>query len=90
MTLPPPQETAPGRCGAWGGACVILRLQLGAIFAFAAYKKLQGKPGPYSPSGPEDFANAIKGFKLGLPDILVRLTVGTMPWTERLDPRQSD
>jgi uncharacterized membrane protein YphA (DoxX/SURF4 family) len=70
------------RSSAWGGASVVLRLQLGAVFLFSSWMKLRPRQGDYSLSGPEDFLNAIKGFRLGLPEWLMRLTAGTVPWTE--------
>lgn len=65
-----------------GGASLILRLQLGAIFLFASWMKLHPKASAYQPSGPEDFIIAIQGFKLGLPAWLLRLTAASLPWVE--------
>lgn len=86
MTSGPAQpQGAPSSCdGILGGASLVLRLQLGAIFLFSSWMKLHPKRGDYAPSGPEDFFNAIKGFKLGLPDWLMRLTASSLPWVEAI------
>src|SRR5688572_7807323 len=67
---------------AWIILSVPTRLALGGIFAAAAWYKLRPSKGPMSPIGPHDFAFAIKAFKLGLPDAVVRFTAFAVPWTE--------
>lgn len=67
---------------AWTVLAVPTRLALGGIFLAAAYFKLRPPAGPMAPSGPQDFAFAIKAFKLGLPDAMVKFTAFTVPWME--------
>jgi uncharacterized membrane protein YphA (DoxX/SURF4 family) len=67
---------------AWTVLSVPTRLALGAIFLAAAWFKLRPAKGPLSPIGPQDFAFAIKAFKLGLPDALVKFSAFAVPWTE--------
>jgi uncharacterized membrane protein YphA (DoxX/SURF4 family) len=57
-----------------------LRLALGALFIFAGWVKI--RPPEATLGGPQDFAFAIKAFKLGLPDHLVQVATFATPWTE--------
>lgn len=55
---------------------MLCRFAVAALFLFAAYQKL------FAPdSGPQKFALAISSFKI-LPDHLVLLATGTIPWLE--------
>ncbi|MBC7834814.1 MAG: DoxX family membrane protein [Phycisphaerales bacterium] len=80
-----------GSCGAmsgaglvWGVVALALRLGVAAVFLTAAYMKLRPAPGPMAMSGPQDFSGAIKAFRLGLPDEMIRLTTSAVPWTEAI------
>ncbi len=69
----------------WSILVVPIRIGLGLVFGFAAYLKLRpAQPGVISMSGPQDFSNAIKAFKTGLPDGLVQFSVFAVPWTEAI------
>jgi len=69
---------------AWAIWAVPLRVGLGAIFLAAAWFKLRPPVNALALSGPQDFSNSIKAFKLGLPDFAVRLATSAVPWTEAL------
>lgn len=79
------QEMAPlgFRDGVMSGLSLLARWQLGAIFLWAAWAKLKWA-GERLEAGPQSFALAIKAFKLGLPDSLVKFTAFAMPWTEAI------
>ncbi len=51
---------------------------LAALFLWAAFNKLR------PPNGPVLFSDSIHAFKLGLPDVLIKLSVGVVPWVEVL------
>ncbi|HYE03749.1 MAG TPA: MauE/DoxX family redox-associated membrane protein [Phycisphaerales bacterium] len=74
----------PGRSGGavWPWVALVLRLALAAVFLLAAWMKLRPSPRALAPSGPSDFAGAIKAFRLGLPDWGIRLATSAVPWTE--------
>lgn len=57
---------------------LVTRLEVGlaAMFLWAAYNKLRG------PNGPQLFSDSVKAFKLHLPEALLRLTTGAVPWVE--------
>jgi putative oxidoreductase len=69
---------------AWVMLAVPLRLALGGIFLAAAWFKLRPPKNALAMSGPQDFSNAIKAFKLDLPDAMVRFTTSAVPWTEAI------
>lgn len=54
---------------------------LGAVFLWAAWKKIAplGSPNP-----PQVFASSITAYKLGFPDWLVTFSTFAVPWTELL------
>lgn len=66
----------------WVILAVPVRIALGAIFLAAAWFKLRPPRTVMALSGPQDFSGAIKAFKLGLPDSMVRLSTSAVPWTE--------
>lgn len=51
---------------------------LAGLFLWAAFNKLR------PPNGPVLFSDSIHAFKLGLPDVLVKLSVGVVPWVETI------
>lgn len=57
---------------------LVTRLEVGlaALFLWAAFNKLRG------PNGPQLFSDSIKAFKLHLPEALLRLSTGAVPWVE--------
>lgn len=69
---------------AWAIWAVPVRIGLGVIFLFAAWNKLHPPKNALAISGPQDFSGAIKAFKLGLPDAMVRFSTSAVPWTEAL------
>lgn len=69
---------------AWAIWAVPLRIGLGSIFLAAAWFKLRPPKNDFALSGPQDFSNAIKAFKLGLPDFGVRFATSAVPWTEAI------
>lgn len=60
---------------------LVVRLAIGGLFAFSAWNKLYPAPDPLLPSGPQQFALAMKSFEL-LPDHLVMLMAFVVPWCE--------
>jgi uncharacterized membrane protein YphA (DoxX/SURF4 family) len=62
---------------------LVVRLAIGGLFAFSAWNKLYPAPDPLLPSGPQQFALAMKSFAL-LPDHLVMLMAFVVPWCELL------
>jgi uncharacterized membrane protein YphA (DoxX/SURF4 family) len=64
-------------------ALFVCRVAIAVLFLFAAWQKL--KPGSelVVDSGPQKFAMAISSFKI-LPDHLVHLAAGVIPWLEVL------
>lgn len=64
-------------------ALLVLRMAIGGLFAFSAWNKLYPAPDPMLPSGPQQFALAMKSFEL-LPDHLVMLMAFAVPWCEAI------
>jgi len=62
---------------------LLARLAIGGLFAFSAWNKLYPSPDPLLPSGPQQFALAMKSFEL-LPDHLVMLAAFVVPWCETI------
>ena len=80
MTCSPECACGPNCACARPSAMVTLgsrcEVALGALFLWAAFNKLR------PPNGPVLFSDSIHAFKLGMPDTLVKLSVGVVPWVE--------
>lgn len=78
-------EHRPGSSpsGVWhitftGTLSLVIRLVVGGLFVWAAWNKLQ------PPNGPQNFADSVRAFKLGLPDWATRLSTSVTPWVEAI------
>lgn len=70
------ERSAPGTLTLTGAVSFVTRLVLGGLFVWAAWNKLQ------PPNGPQNFADSVRAFKLGLPDWAVRASTSVTPWIE--------
>ncbi len=59
-----------------GVLSLVVRVALGGMFLIAAWTKLE--PGV----GPQNFADSVRAFKLGLPDWATRAATSITPWVE--------
>ena len=62
---------------------LVCRLAIAGLFLFSAWNKLYPAPSDVLPSGPQQFALAMKSFEL-LPDHLVALMAFVVPWCEAI------
>lgn len=75
-------EAPAPRPTAVGAAAVVLRVALAGLFLFAAWNKLHPPKEAGALSGPQSFVSSIQGFKLGLPETLLRASTSITPWLE--------